>query len=679
MDSVIKGKIMYAKYILTIIILCISSLYAQDTTITATFTGDTYDTTAWFRYNQDVADKWSFTSNTMQCNVTYTGIPQDAWEYDMFLSKKISTSSSNLDINCQMYYSTGNYRKQPFLVLYSDTDNYMVMYADSNTSNHTYMLIKIGGNTVYYTSFTSSIWTSGFKDYRITYDRSTDEVKFYEYTAGWNQKGTTQVVDFSDLRFYGGVACNINYGFNIAYYDNLSLTYTPQPETYINILSPTEGDIYVPGDTVNISWEASDSNVTIDTPIDVLITDTIAYSWAIPDTFEVSTLKILLYLTDTLSIRDSLNITLLNSKFLEIDSVYPSYIAPGTGNDSLYIKTNSNSITNIKYFYKINSSSDWTFFGQDSVTAITGVDTNVFAWWITAKETDSLYLKVEEDADTSLYSFSNPGIVELGTYHAGGVCYAYKGDQPPFSRKIKKDVSCGWVGNISWDIGDFILSDNGSTGLSFQTVSPENKQAVWGATRELVTYIQVDGGGITEVSRYYGLITYNLYQYTSGFTWRGYRYTFQNNIIYVTDLVHGIPAQIYVDLSSYTQSSSRWTTPYFSSNPDLALYNFPSTTLVGGSSDPLILTTPVTEDWIVTQHKIYNFTPFLVVYTSTGIGGGRLLKLNIAGDAYSKTDSPLSDTAILSSTGSVIKRYYFRGIKPRANRHQNYPYNLLGR
>jgi len=421
--------------------------------------------------------------------------------------------------------------------------------------------------------------------------------------------------------------------------------------------------------------------------------------------------------TNTVIVADSIYFNVLNRNI---------QIITANTNDKLNISLSvaTTFIDSFKVFYGFNNSNYKLVNSWETSKDIDTININ-FSIQLPLGDFGKLFLKVETGKDTSNI------FIQPRRYHKTGlavapdkrICYSYS-----LRNAIKTDwgfdVACGWAALAQYVRGSAVKIDN----FIYPKYNPEYADTIslesyakykwfswqggceganksrtcwsiaWNNIARSPTEEQLISGLIDAESRYYLLdLSANTVEieggekinstssyfsiHNSSFIYKGYRYWVdeENAKVYVDDLVNGIDQMLLCDYSDLYTSSSQWIPAYF--NKKNVIYSFSifpfskiieNTYFVGdGVNFYRYEITQQDFDSLLTDQTILNtFVPELRI-----IGGefNASIAIPLLGEA---PDPLIYDTYSLDLT---VPRNYFRGIKPRANRHQKYPYNLKGR
>ena len=183
----------------------------------------------------------------------------------------------------------------------------------------------------------------------------------------------------------------------------------------------------------------------------------------------------------------------LGSKQITITDVSPT---SGVTGDTIDISISTTNLDSVKFYYSTSSSfTTQTYIGKMGIDNIlnTIIDT-VYRWALTFRVMGSLYIKAEEDRDTTIYTYSTIPLHNLGSRTGAGngyICQTNTNSGTFLESFTLYDPSCGW----STPAHTYITSEIKGDGAGFN-ISKTSAAFNWPYTSATFTkYADIDVAG----------------------------------------------------------------------------------------------------------------------------------------------------------------------------------------
>jgi len=540
------------------------------------------------------------------------------------------------------------------------------------------------------------------------YISTTDSMKSVDTYQGW---------DFSNIWSINSLA---NDGYPINY------------KLPISIISPLNNAVFFIGDSVEIIYSTITDSVIVTYPLGEIDTlqasglDTLYYKVTTEGNFQIS--------VASLDNASTANVNIVVYPETGSIVILSAHVNNSTSPLDVDMSVFTADIDSFRVFYS-SDTLNWILIDSwttDTSNVVNTTNINFDLFLIDGTYT-KLYFKAEDARDTTT-------IIKPRKYHKTGqayipdkrICYYYSGH--PLFTDWRFDVACQWAPLACYEGGVTLKKDNfvypkydpeyadtlnlsgygyykdirwcGScVNLEGQTVLNSRRcyslfitNFLYSAGESVFLYVEdslagwyinphkVDGSYTISPTHSYFSVTNQSYVY------KGYQYWIDktNSKVYVNDLVNNIDSILFCDYSDLHTSISEWVPPYFpTKDVSYAFSIFPYSKLYEHFyfSNYAWNITQEDLDILFNNQTILNtFVPELRIVDG---GFNRSISIPLLGepndgrplayDIYLVEAGSDQWSGIDPNTGIIITRDYFRGIKPRANRHQKYPYNLKGR
>lgn len=474
----------------------LSSIISAQVIVTERFIGNTYDVTKWQKYNATSPARITFVNEHAAGTGGADGYP---WYYDRLGIKTVSDSTSDIDFQGRYWKAVGGNT--------SGLSGLMIMPDNSTTSyiqfgNSVYidgrigMMVKIAGITVYNADTGITTVSDSNRVYRITYTRSTNEVKFY-YKAdtnavSWTQTGTTQIANFGVQKLVPAIFFATGSFARIHYFDNLYLNYKP-----LGYIAPGSIAFIPPPDSVSVGtknanmlfrWTTNkDTTKLYHKGINILTT--------IDTTWTLTTGKM-----DSLNLSGSETFTI---KTVEYGSVADSdkvvvyfptdegfgVIRPittsapnitfrdNTSSANVPIKFSSYYIDSIKVFYRTNATDTWKYLYKVHIAnKLIETTTDTSFNLPNTRDFGKLYVRLEEDKDTTKYGLQLTNLLNVNlapSVNGGTKWWGWEGS----TIVSNQDYTSGWVASYKNRVHTTVnvaltpLGNNWTPGVTIDTTT----------------------------------------------------------------------------------------------------------------------------------------------------------------------------------------------------------------
>jgi hypothetical protein len=424
-----------------------------------------------------------------------------------FYADSLSTKESIFDVRGYIWKDNTTGNRSSMLGIWASTTEYIGIAADNvYNDNKLSLLIRNGGapGTFAYNFDSGLNPVDSTNYYRVTYERTTDSVRFYYWNSGWTQLGTTQYLDFDSTQFKVGTFHGL---FNATaggstHSDSLWVSYSPVGYEFITVEYPSaaglafnqdsvitiEWDNQVAGFDTTIIYYSTDSGASW-TLIDIVGNSDTTYNWTIPG--GILTNDALVMATDVDStVTDQSDFTFiilpLSDSYTDIQiiNVTPQPMVAG-GDLNIYVQ--SAYLETFQLLWTYDSSSTYTNLTQETVDTVNGniLDTTLFVW-DSPNVSGIFYLKAIE-VRSSVLTYDEDTIQYAGTRIKAGNCFdinitklisdcggdtdTLTGSEGIHNVQAIWDPSCGWNSNVTWRFYDVNLRENSNTGYPYHSSS----------------------------------------------------------------------------------------------------------------------------------------------------------------------------------------------------------------
>ncbi|MGD8777746.1 MAG: hypothetical protein PVH88_02160 [Ignavibacteria bacterium] len=459
----------------------------------------------------------------------------------------------------------------------------------------------------------------------------------------------------------------------------------------ISLLQPQNEKAYIPGDTINISWLASQDTIEILILGDTITVSGTEYNYEVPDTS--GTFILTARLKNLPGQFDYRTFIVKSNIFLEVVTNVDAdkLTIVNEVSKTINISLLSNGVDSVRFYWSEDTTGGvWNLLeGSYSITDDSGIDTSVIEWSVKGipKVEDSLFVKVEQIADTNIHSLKPPKsgvIVEAG--HTGidkRVCWGSVNDNLPYSQNWCLDLCCKWC-TVNWYKGSFRLNSGNSVGniigklpatVSEYKTNQKKCSELWAGDSDANKYYYIDESQNvikTQIEREVALRSLGIYK-NGNFTWNGYSWYVSGNALYVDDLVNGVDSLIVFNFEAYTDDAGGYGYKHFLGDVSVAFLIFDDQD-IGSQTKPnpfrpdgsLI---PLTEDemksYIDTLANQGEQVKFITILYGRGFPGDAILIVDVdfVGNAHDKSSISVSDSFVLTS--GTVTRTIFRGYIPQ--------------
>ncbi len=469
----------------------------------------------------------------------------------------------------------------------------------------------------------------------------------------------------------------------------------------IVITEPLDNIPLFQGDTTRVLFTVNEGDaindtiiVSLDTtPIDTLyqlvgVGYNSFYDFISPDTLSPGTHTLTLDIVRYFGVEatDVLIFNNFENKLLEILSVSPTTTTfRPSDSTNIFITIESHDIDSVSLFFSEDSSLGWGESVQEwGITSTGYFDTTVVVWKVAnISKADSIYFRVLENRDTSIYILPDADVSEVRVWHGGGICYTPITESNPYVRGFYYDPSCGWAVmnttgiKVIWTRRDEIIST--STSFNIDSPVPLSLQIASFTTSTELRWIYENGSLLdAEPAPFASLLESYGYAGSLPFIWGNYKYYDFNNIIYVDDLLNGVDSLVYLEYGNLSSAEGyvpqTWKLKYMHFGAEiyktgLGSDKVPEDYITGLGVN---FESPITEERVrfiqdslaFTQGGGRDYNTWFVLYTESGIGNGSIRTFKTLPPAPDST--PLGEDAIsISGSGYIAIKDKFRGVHPK--------------
>ena len=655
------------KKLLAILLLTATSVFGQivftedfvagyDTNWTRTYPGgfsDKFDTVTVARSSSDGSDNMSLRFDGGSIQVDYGSF--------QYYVDSLSTTDSDFDVRGYLW-KTGSLAgaNAGMIGIWNATTKWVgICVDDVYTDQNVTLKIRNGGvsGTFQYDfdATPPAVVAQDTNYYRVTYSSSTDSIRFYIWTdTEWLQLGTTQYQDFGTIQWkvgaFGGQH-NINIYDGLVFYDSLWVSFTPSNWITVTLNYPTDAGIVInAGDTLDVHWDG-DSTVmapyklyfSSDNGVTYALVDTTSdstYSWIAPN-LNALQCKFLVTSSDSSYEDDSDNAFLL-LPYSTLNIIYPieKTGVTITVGDTLHINTESLFVNEI-WLYWSNDSTNWSFIDSVAVDTVNSqyMDTTSYVWAFDGTESGpEVWIKVEEQADTNLYVFSE-AYISVGDAFPLGMLICQTNNGIGFIEQMMLyDPSCGWS-SVTHRYYTGTLDDLGESRTWTYNACP------WPWTNPSCAYARSAPVYLTATDTTEQLMDVFYGAPASTVTYRNRLYFVDNDTLRCNDLVNDIDSIFVSDLAPLG-----WIT----GDELLQVYHV-QRSKISGEYLPADTTFENLND--------VGFKPKILI--SEGVHPYEVAVIEALG--YPNDAHPADDIQKIL-TGSLFHRFFFRGIHPKIDK-----------